>query len=109
MSYFKITTHLSEILEESEKNPLIIFIYSSQCGTSHKLSNELEEKIKDRSISFPIYKVTVQTEPELSRKIEEWFQIKHESPQIIILNQGKVAYTEHHNKIEIENFKYKIA
>lgn len=106
MSNFKTTTHLSEILEESEKNPVVIFIYSSQCGTSHKLSNELEQKMKDGIIKPSVYKVTVQTEPVLSGKIEEWFKIKHESPQIIIVNKGKVTYAEHHSKIEIENFKY---
>ena len=107
MSYLKNTTHLSEILEESNKNPVIIFIYSSQCGTSHKLLNELEEGLREKIISALIYKVTVQTEPILSQKIEEWFKIKHESPQIIIVNQGKVTYTEHHSKIEIENFRYR--
>ena len=102
MPKFWITTHLSEILEESDKQPIIIFKYSNECGSSEVLKTKLEKK----NLSIPIYLVTVQTEPVLSQKISEQFDIKHESPQIIILNKRKVTYRAHHNEIKIEKFKF---
>lgn len=104
MSYFRETTHLSEILDESNKNAVIIFIYSSECNTSSILSDNLEKWIVENNIQTPRYKVTVQKQPALSQKIEQWFNIKHESPQIIIVNKGKVTYTAHHHDININNF-----
>lgn len=106
MSYFKETTHLSEILEESEKNPVVIFIFSSKCGSSTRLSLLLEKTLNEKKLSVSIFKVTVQMQPILSKKIEEWFQIKHESPQIISINYGKVSYTAHHSDIKIDNFLF---
>lgn len=99
---YLVTTHLSEILEHSQRQPVIIFKYSNSCGTSTRL----DEELKNLSIDHPIYKVTVQTESVLSKKIEDWFEIKHESPQIIILNHKKVTYSAHHGEIDPDKFIY---
>ncbi len=101
MKHFKETSHLSEILEESYLRSVIIFIFSSQCGTSSRLELEIKQKIDEGSIRNPVYKVTVQTQPALSEKIELWFKVKHESPQIFLLDKGKVLYTDHHSDIDL--------
>ena len=106
MSYFRETTHLSEIIEESNIEPVIIFKYSNICNSSERLHNEFRQKIKEKKINNPIYLVTVQTEPVLSEKIAEMFGVKHESPQILILNKGKLTYTAHHYYIKPEKFVY---
>ncbi len=104
MRFYKKTTHLSEILEDSEKNTVTIFKYSDDCNSSSRLADEIEKKIEEEKLNPTIYMVTVQTEPILSKRIEEWFGIKHESPQIISIRNGKVVYTDHHNNIKLENF-----
>ena len=106
MQKFLSTPHLSEILEKSEKEPVIIFKYSKTCRSSEVLKLELEEVIESKKILNPIYIVVVQDRPELSRKIEEFFEIKHESPQIIIIKDTKVIYTGNHHHIKIENFVF---
>ncbi len=103
MSKFRVTTHLSEILEESGKQTVIIFKYSDNCGSSTRLKNKLE-KVMQSDLLAPIYLVTVQKERILSNKIAEWFDVKHESPQIFVVKKGKVAYTAHHNSIETGKF-----
>ena len=104
MHYFLETTHLSEIMEASDKEPVIIFKYSSECGSSDRLLTKLEKSIKEKSLKAPVYKVTVQIHKALSAKIAEMFEVKHQSPQILILNKGKLTYTAHHNSIKIEEF-----
>lgn len=103
---FLVTTHLSDMLEKSYETPVIVFKYSNECGTSSKLKQELEEVMDDKSFVYPIFLVTVQIHRSLSQKIEEMFEIKHESPQVIILNKGKVTFTVHHKDIKIDKFKY---
>lgn len=103
MSRLLVAHHLSSILEVSEKEPVILFIYSSECGSSERLAKDLEHALEKKIITAPVYKVTVQTQPALSKKIEEWFRIKHESPQIIMISKNHVLYTSHHNSINIHD------
>ncbi len=102
MSVFKFTSHLSEIIESSLKQPVVVFKYSNDCGSSDRLSKEFEDFIEKKKPERNVYKVTVQTEPVLSGKISDWFHIKHESPQVITISKGKVIYTEHHDRIELD-------
>ncbi len=102
MRIFQITTHLSEILEKSAKEPVVIFKYSNECGSSERLKVKFQDKILEKTLKFPIYLVTVQIQKVLSNKIEEWFSIKHESPQVLVIDKGKVTYTAHHDAIDIE-------
>ncbi len=104
MRVFKKTTHLSEIIEQSEKNIVTIFIHSDDCNISDRVATQIENTVKEKSLKPTIYMVTVQTEPVLSKKVEEWFDIKHASPQIITLSKGKVIYTAHHNNINLAEF-----
>ncbi len=108
MDYFRKTTHLSEILEESNKNPVIIFKYSRECSSSFRLEEKLEKYMREnlKNDNVILYKITVQTEPVLSNKIADWFKIKHESPQILILNKAKIVYHASHDNIKTENFAF---
>ncbi len=103
MPPFQKTTHLSEILEKSETHPVIIFKYSSECRSSDRVAVELEKLLAHKPHT-PIYKITVQTEPALSKKVEEHFGIQHESPQVLVIHKGKVTYSADHNEISVENF-----
>jgi bacillithiol system protein YtxJ len=106
MSPFLITTHLSEITERSWIEPVVIFKYSSECSSSKDVSEDLEKRIAEKKLASPVYLVTVQTLPVMSDKIREMFNIKHESPQIIILNKGKVTYEAHHLAINPDKFVF---
>ena len=106
MSYFHKSTSLSEIVEKSHREPVIIFKYSNDCGSSTTLSTELEQALSEKVITYPIYRVTVQTQPVLSKNIAEHWGVTHQSPQIIILSKGTVTYTAHHHNIKINKFAY---
>lgn len=106
MIVFEKTTHLSEILEKSDSKPVIIFKHSSNCYQSDVLKDALEKAKNDNKIESIIFLLVVQDSPVLSKKIAEVFGIKHESPQIIILNKKHVTYFESHDKIMIEKFQY---
>ncbi len=102
----KVTPHFSEILQNSENTAVIIFKHSNNCGASSDIEDMLKNGLKLEKIINPVYIVTVQDMPVLSRKIEEYFNIKHETPQIIIVNKGKVTYSKSHRSINIEDFVY---
>ena len=103
---FFVTTHLSEIIEASHATPVIIFKHSETCWSSRKLRDELAQRLENGSIKAPTYIVTVQEKPELSRKIREWFDVKHETPQILIIDGGKVIYEVHHDGIDLNKLNF---
>lgn len=99
---FRETTHLSEILEDSENDLITIFKYSSKCGSSDILKDKIKRNIEDGIIAKTIYIITVQDCPILSKKIEQFFNIKHESPQIIVIDKGKEIYSASHGSIDVK-------
>ena len=103
---FKQPASISEIIEHSRREPVIIFKYSSECGTSSELARGLEKAVEKKAIPCPIYQITVQIKPTLSANIAEYFDITHETPQIIILRNARVTYTAHHRNIKIRNFSF---
>ncbi len=100
---FITTTHLQDILENSEKNPVIIFKYSDSCQSSEDLKQDFENIFSENKLKNQVYQVTVQIQKNLSQKIEEYFKIKHESPQIIVLKNKKVLRHVNHRAIRIED------
>ena len=103
MNLTKETSHFSEILENSESNPVIIFKHSNNCGASSDTSEMINKGLEQEKIKYPVYIVTVQNMPVLSKKIEDYFNIKHETPQVILLNKGRIEYVANHRDIKIEN------
>src|SRR4051812_15755174 len=105
MNHFSETSHLSQIIEDSVNKKVIIFKYSNNCGTSERLKAEFEKKMEEKALKNPVYLVTVQELPVLSGKITDWTQIKHETPQILVLEKGKVSYHSADRKnIKLEDF-----
>ena len=102
MNDFLKTSHLSELLEKSEKEPVVIFKFSSECNSSAKLKASFLEYMEKGLLKNPVYLVTVQEQPVLSKSIGEMFQTKHESPQVFIIKNFKLIWTEHHKNITLE-------
>lgn len=100
---FLATSHLSEILESSKRQKVIVFKYSNSCASSERLKNIFEEYSSNNKILDPVYLVTVQTQRILSNKIEEYFDIKHESPQVLIIENEEVIFSANHNKIYVKD------
>jgi bacillithiol system protein YtxJ len=60
-----------------------------------------------KEVEVLVFVVVVQEAPVLSKKVEEAFGIKHQSPQIIILNGGKVVHSADRNEIDVSKFELK--
>lgn len=103
MSLFKKTSYLSEILQASDKEPVIIYKHSNICVTSTNTEIEIAKNINDKIINYPVYIVVVQEMSVLSRNIEQLLNVKHESPQVIVIEKGKVKYAASHRNINMKD------
>ncbi len=78
----------SQLLAESENRPVFIFKHSSRCGTSSMVLRRFEKQMRDREQTY--YFLNIFTHRTLSNMIAEALEVRHESPQVIVLKHGKV-------------------
>jgi bacillithiol system protein YtxJ len=84
---------LDELLTESNERPVVLFKHSEHCSISSWAYRELE------TLSDPIKLVVVQSARTLSNEISTRMGIKHESPQAIVLRNGKPVWTGSHGQV----------
>lgn len=87
---------LKKVIEDSYQNPQAILKHSTRCGISAMVKNRLESKWEKRNPTVPIYIVDLLADRELSNHISESLNIRHESPQLIVLENGKITYHASH-------------
>lgn len=91
---------LEEINEKSKSAPVLIFKHSTRCPISAMALNRLERKWNESSIQP--YFLDLITYREISNEIEALYNVIHQSPQAILIKDGKVVHHSSHNGIDIE-------
>jgi len=90
---------VDRVVKDSFTSPQVIFKHSIRCSLSESIYNHLNEWNKDQQVLTIHYLDIINYRP-VSNYIEALFGILHESPQIILLQQGKVQYHESHYRIK---------
>ena len=100
MNWTKLTndTQLDIIKEESIKQPVLIFKHSTSCSISHMALSRMERNWNDQLGVKPYYLDLIANRP-ISSKIEFVFGVEHESPQVLLIRNGKCIYDASHMAI----------
>jgi len=85
---------LDRFLAQSNDDPVIIFKHSDACPISARAYAQMTE------LERPVGLVTVQKARALSDEIEKRMGLAHETPQVLIVSDGKVAWTASHGQVE---------
>ncbi len=96
---------LDDIVEASNKKPIAIFKYSTRCGLSRMVLKDLERNHELSENEPQWYFLDLIKYRSLSNEISSRFNVIHESPQIIILQHGKVIYHNSHSGIDLDTIK----
>ncbi len=98
-------THLSDLdgleaaIAESLDRPVLLFKHSRTCGISCEALDELNTHV-ERSNAGVSYKViTVQSHRLVSDEATARFGIRHETPQAILLRDGRPVWNASHFRI----------
>jgi len=91
---------LDEIRTKSSSRPQLIFKHSVRCSTSALVKNRLERNQPPDSIGF-YYLDLIKNRP-VSNKIADTFNVRHESPQVLLIRDGKCVYEESHMGISMD-------
>lgn len=96
--FVRITDNKSfeELADRSKERPMVIFKHSLTCPISAAAYQQMEQF--DGEVAL----VEVQKARALSEEIERRLGVAHESPQVLVLSQGQVAWDASHFKITAE-------
>jgi len=104
MKWIDLTdTATLNILQENSKtenSTFLIFKHSTRCGTSRMALKNFESSWDE---SLPAYLVYVVEDRRVSNEIEKIYGTSHQSPQVLLVKNGKCVYDASHSHIDIED------
>ncbi|WP_421892183.1 bacillithiol system redox-active protein YtxJ [Marinoscillum sp.] len=101
---------LEEINTLSHTQPVVIFKHSTRCSISAASLSRLERKWDNQKVGeLRPYFLDLIAYREVSNQIAERFGVDHQSPQVLIIQNGKSIYDNSHFGISfdeiVENIK----
>lgn len=88
---------LDTLIEASHNKPVAIFKHSTTCGISALAKYELERGWNLKPQELDLYYLDLLAYRPVSNAVAERLGVRHQSPQLIILQDGQAAFdTSHH-------------
>jgi len=84
------TEKLEQLFSKSVENPIVLFKHSTTCPISAGVYQEISNADAD------IHLVIIQNSRDVSNAIAKKTGVRHESPQAIVVKNGKVVYQASH-------------
>jgi len=84
---------LDHLVAESEQEPIIVFKHDPHCGISKAAYREMSQ------LSGAVALIDVAEHDDIAQELATHTGIKHESPQVIVLDHGKAIWSASHYAI----------
>lgn len=95
---------LNEIINESTEKPVAIFKHSTRCGVSRMTLKQFESEY-DLEDKVTPYFLDLLENRDLSNEIASRFGIEHQSPQLLLIRNGRTIYDASHSDIYADDLK----
>ena len=95
----KTVEDLDRLVEASATHPVVLYKHSLTCGTSAMAFEEIRDLVAGPPVGASIGVVMVQPSRALSNEIAARFGIRHESPQVLIVRNGRVEWQASHFRV----------
>jgi len=101
---------LTDIVRESHEQPILIFKHSTSCSISAAAKSKLERQWADAGLdNAKIYYLDLLRYRPISAQIAEQFGVRHESPQLLLIQDGECRYDASHMGIRLSDVKSSIS
>ncbi len=94
-------TQLDEIKAESADQPVLIFKHSTSCSISAMALSRMERNWSEAAGIKPYY-LDLLANRSLSGQIADTFKVTHQSPQVLLIQDGKCVYDASHMGISFQ-------
>jgi bacillithiol system protein YtxJ len=104
--------HVDEIellLAGSVSRPVLLFKHSHSCGVSAEALDELLDHLNADSDAADYALVTVQTHRDVSNAIAARLGVRHETPQAILVRDGRAVWTASHFRVNASAIRKALA
>lgn len=81
----------------------VVFKHSNSCGVSSRAYAEMSK------LTLPIGIVVVQDARAVSDEVEKRWQVNHETPQVLIIKDGKALWNASHFQVKAEQVAAAVA
>jgi bacillithiol system protein YtxJ len=97
---------LDALLERAQRQPVWVFKHSLTCGTSSVAWAEFRRFAAEQPADGAVYAVIeVQNARAVSQALAERTGVRHQSPQVLLLRDGRVAWQASHFQINLRALK----
>ena len=100
MQSLKSPEDVSAMFERSNTEPVFLYKHSASCPVSFYARQEVEAAAENH----PVYMVVVQHSRELSNELAVRLAVRHETPQLILLENEEARGMLSHGEIRLEAF-----
>ena len=99
---------LAQIKAESFSQPVLIFKHSTTCSISATALARFERKWNDIGGLKPYY-LDLKAHRLVSNQVAEIFGVEHQSPQVLLIQNGESRYDASHYDITFDDLKTQLA
>jgi bacillithiol system protein YtxJ len=96
---------LNEALAESETRPVLFFKHSLTCPISSRAFNELQSYLNSADAGLSYKLIIVQTARSVSNEIASRLRLEHETPQAILVRNGREVWNASHYEVTASALK----
>ncbi len=93
---------LDSAIEKSSQQKVLIFKHSTRCFISKTVLKNFEKQMQDSDKDYAYYFLDLLANRPISNEIESRFDVVHQSPQLIVLENGKAVKNASHQNIDLE-------
>lgn len=100
---------IETLAEKSKSQPIVIFKHSTICSISSTAKNRLERQWQEAGLDAvqPYYLDLLAFRP-VSNEIADFFKVRHESPQLLLIQDGICTYNASHLGINLGEVKKRV-
>lgn len=93
---------LDAAVERSFQQKVLIFKHSTRCFISKTVLKSFEKQMENSDKEQTYYFLDLIANRDISNEIESRFDVTHQSPQLIALENGKAIYNASHQSIDLD-------
>lgn len=108
MNWTKLVSEqdLEDLKQASFERPVLLFKHSTRCSISSTVLNRLERKWKQEEMGrLKPFFLDLVAYRKISNRVAEEFGVPHQSPQVLLIENGRCIYDASHMQISYQNLK----
>lgn len=95
---------LEQLINDSHDKPVAIFKHSTRCSISSMAMDRLQRQWDDAEASeMDFYYLDLISHRDVSNEIAQKLEVMHQSPQVIVIKNGKASYHNSHMGISYKD------